>query len=112
MSNYELAYTEQYDGFTINTYTTWEDMLPDWDFGSEEYKQEVIDKINSGDLLWFVAKVTASKNGVELAQDYLGGCCYEYVSDFINEPNGYYADMRSNVIEEATQIITKLVATN
>ncbi len=112
MSHYELAHTELYDGFTINTYTTWEDMQPDWDFESEEDKQEILEKIDNGSLLWFVAKVTASKNGVELAQDYLGGCCYEYVSDFIEESNGYYADMRSRVIEEAKQTIAKLVATN
>ena len=110
MSRYELAHTEDYKGFTINLYTTWEDTEPDWDFETEEDRQELIDKIESGSLLWFIAKVTASKNGVELAQDYLGGCCYESIDEFGSEPDFYYSGMRETVVEEAKKTIAKLVA--
>jgi hypothetical protein len=56
--------------------------------------------------LYFIAKVTASKHGIELGTDYLGGCCYDRISEFLNDP--YFSDMVDNVITEAKETIKKL----
>jgi hypothetical protein len=67
----------------------------------------IIDNIESGKWLWFIAKVTASKCGVELAETYLSGCCYESKEDFI-ENSGYYDDMVKEVTEAAQLKILEL----
>jgi len=101
-------YTEQSEGFEINLTLEPEYEQPDWDFESEQQKQDLLDKIESGELLWFVAKVTASKCGVELAVDYIGGCCYKSIDDFI-ENSGYYEDMKQTCINNAKEKILELV---
>ena len=51
---------------------------------------------------WFVAKVTAWKDGIELAAEYLGGCCYEAVEDFYTKyKDNYLADMIKEVVAQA-----------
>ena len=99
---------ETIDGFEIVLSIAPETMEPDWDFETEEERQELFERINNGSLVWFVAKVTASKNGIELASDYLGGCCYESISEFVKD--GYYSDMVQNTISEARNAIIKLAA--
>jgi len=101
MTYWEKVYQEEKDGLIINLEVTQETDAPDWDFESEEEKQEVLSKINNGILLWFCARVTASKADITLAADYLGGCCYDSVESFIQD--GYYADMIASVITEAKQ---------
>lgn len=68
---------------------------------------EIIAQLEAGDLVQFTAKVTASKNGIELAADYLGGCFYKDEKDFINN-DCYYGDMVQTVIAEAKQAIIDL----
>ena len=102
----ELVHTEECQGFTINLYLRPEQYAPDWDFESEEEKAELLRKIDNYDVLWFCAKVTASKNNIELSSDYLGGCCYDNVEQFLTD--GYYEDMKHTVIEEALQTIKEL----
>lgn len=97
------------DGFTIHCYALPEDMSPVGHFASGDDKadQEIIDKINDGTYRWFMVKVTASKEGIELGTDYLGGCCYESESEFVKEDD-YYSDMRNAAIDEAKTILKKL----
>lgn len=102
----ELVHEEVKDGFTIKLYLLPEYDKPDWDFQSKEEEQEVLRKIENGLLLWFTAKVTASKLGVELAADYLGQCIYPSVNEFIS--GDYYDDMVNNVIAEAKKVIINL----
>lgn len=110
MSTYwEEVHEEEKDGFTIKLSVTPEDMEPDWDFETEEDRQQILDDINSGRLAWFIAKVQAFKNGVPLGVDYLGGCCYDSVKDFVKE-NDYYGDMVDSVISQSKGIIQKLAA--
>lgn len=80
--------------------------MPDWDFESEEERQELLRKIDQGVYLWFCAKVSAWIDGVELASDYLGGCCYDSVAQFV-EDSGYYEDMVETVITEADEFLAK-----
>lgn len=107
MDHYETVHTEENDGFTITLSITPETAAPDWYFESEEEEQHLLDQINDGDLMYFVAKVTASKNGIELGNDYLGGCCYESVEDFI--VGGYFSDMVDTAIDEAKKAIHSLI---
>ena len=54
---------------------------------------------------WFCAKVSAWKNGEELASKYLGCCCYKTVEEFYTTyHDGYFADMVQEVVTEAKRI--------
>lgn len=107
----ELIHTEEREGFTIRTYALPEDISPigQFDSGGVALDQEIIDDIAAGNLTWFMAKVTASKNGIALADSYLGACCYKSHEGFIKD-SGYYEDMVSEVIAEAKTAIKLLIA--
>lgn len=109
MEHYEIIHTEQVQGFNIVFSITSEDHAPDWDFESEEAREDTLRKIESGELAYFIARVQAFKNGILLGTDYLGGCCYDSPMQFV-EQNDYYADMVSSVIVEAQGNIKALCA--
>lgn len=74
----------------------------------EETKQQ-LQEIEDNNII-FCAKVTAKVNGIELADDYLGGCIYETEEDFyIKYENDYFSDMVNNVISEAKKEIPKMI---
>lgn len=57
------------------------------------------------DFAWFSAKVSAWKNGEELASTYLGACCYETVEAFYTEyHDDYFAQMMQEVVTEAKRV--------
>lgn len=64
--------------------------------------------IESGDLVYFCAHVVASKNGVQLADDYLGSCLYNSVDEFINESQGYISDMKTAAYDNALVVLDTL----
>ena len=102
-------HTEEREGFTIRFYAEPEFESPRGQFQNEDGSddEDIIGKIESGYYDWFCAKVTASKAGVELASDYLGGCCYDTALDFV-KAGGYYDDMISTVIADAKRTIAEL----
>ena len=101
----ELIHTENCDGFDISFYALPEESHPRDSFDDTCHDiTEICRKIDNGTFAWFIAKVTASKAGIELASDYLGGCLYESCKQFVTD-NDYYADMKARVIEEAKQTI-------
>ncbi len=108
MSHEELVHEETREGFSIRLYFGAEDYAPDWDFESEEDKQELFRKIDAGLLLWFYAHVTVSRtpSGEVEGDDFIGGCCYESVQDFVKN-SGYYDDMVSESIERARDAARK-----
>lgn len=106
MTYWETVHQEEMVGFTIKLEVTHETELPDWYFESELERTELIEQINNGSMLWFAAKVSASKCDIELATDYLDGCCYKDIDEFIND--GYYNDLVHNVITTAKQKIIDL----
>lgn len=54
------------------------------------------------DFAWFIAKVTAWKDGIELAAKYLGSCCYTTVDEFYTKyKDDYLADMIKEVVAQA-----------
>ena len=84
-------------------------------FESEDAK-ETIEKVESGEWVYFVAKVTAKIDGendepynLELASNYLGNCVYESYEDFYKKyKDDYYSDMRNEVLEEAKKELKAL----
>ena len=102
MRHWEKIHTDVVDGFDVTLYVTPEDENP-----ADHFKDaEIVQDIREGRLDWFIAKVSASKHGVELADDYLGACCYESTNSFIKDP--YYIEMVQNVIIDAKAMIQKL----
>jgi hypothetical protein len=69
--------------------------------------KELYNKIDRGDLEYFVAHVWAEKNGIVLGEDYLGACLYESADQFTKEC-GHIDDMKNTAYEEATQAIADL----
>lgn len=107
--HYELVHIESVGIFTVQLHTTPEDTTPDWDFDSEEEKAELIRKIENGSMLYFCARVTVSVNGIPLETEYLGGCCYKSIEDFIDDD--YYKDMKDSAIEDARRNYADLANT-
>lgn len=104
---WELVHTDKINGFDISVYFAEEDYLPDWDFNNEEERLKLLEDIRAGNLLWFTAKVTASKCDVELTSDYLGGCCYASIQEFLDLKSDY-GGMVHIVIQEAKRKIIEL----
>lgn len=104
---YENIHTETAAGFDIVFSVAPEIDAPDWEFESPEDERETLERINRGDLAWFIAKVEAYKNGICLGTDYLGGCCYESPLQFVNASD-YYGDMVENVVNQARKNIALL----
>lgn len=107
MSHFETVHEETRDGFDIALAFAPEYDAPDWDFESDEERAETLRKIENGSLLWFVARVTASRAGTVLGTDYLGGCCYASAEEFM-APDGYYPDMVDAAIGEAREHLKRL----
>lgn len=105
----EHIHTEERDGFEINFYVCEEEMSPRGQFQLEDGSddEELLSKIADGTYAWFCAKVTASKAGVVLGGDYLGGCCCESAQAFVTAGD-YYEDMVAEAIREARRTIAKL----
>lgn len=102
--HWELIHEETREGFDIRFYAAPEIDSPEGAFDDDG---ETAAAIYEGRVDWFMAKMTANRNGIELATDYLGGCAYKSVRDFIREDD-YYADMCQTVINEARAAIQKL----
>lgn len=99
----DLIHTEKKDGFSIAFYACQEFLTP----SDALLDDETCRQIDAGQLSWFMAEVTASRDGIELGTDYLGGCCWASPEEFITTP-GYYANMVENAIAEANKAIARL----
>jgi hypothetical protein len=101
----QTIHTFTKDGFDIRFSVIPELMHPNDAFDDDGQTAREID---AGEYEWFIACVTASKNGIELHDEYLGACCYETYSDFMKE-GGYFDDMVDEAINVAHQKIDSLV---
>lgn len=105
-----LIHTELFEGFTIKTYALNEDVDPSDSFDEDLEKEfDTFGKIERGELLWFYVTVEASLDGLTLACDSLGGCCYASYAEFLNV-DSYYGDMRSEVARAAIKRLAYLAA--
>jgi hypothetical protein len=99
------------NGFDIYFEALPEDMPIDDRLWDPEHIAETIEKIDSGEWVYFCAKVSAYKAGIELGVDYLGACIYESEEAFYTEyKDGYFADMVDQAIDEAKSTLEDLAA--
>lgn len=110
MSNWNLIDERVQDGFTIRLYEQPEEDAPEGHFasGDDQADKDLCNKIRDGIYEWFMVKCDAVKDGVTLGTDHLGGCCYSSFQEFVTE-DGYYANMRTNAIEEAKRQLTRFL---
>lgn len=108
MTHWELIHTQERDGFTLALHFAPEDDAPEGHFatGDDAADAYLCESIRCGDLLWFVARVTASKAGVALGTSYLGCCCYDSSAQFIDNS---FDDMADDAIAEARATLAKLM---
>ena len=107
MTIWELIDTRERDGFEVALHFAPEDDAPEGHFatGDDAADAYLCESIRCGDLLWFVARVTASRAGVALGTSYLGCCCYDSSAQFIDNS---YDDMADDAIAEARAMLAKL----
>jgi len=103
---------EKCEGFDIRLTWDYEDLSIESHFPDDTPEQiaEINRKLDNHDYIWFIAIVSAYKNGIRLATEYLGGNLYDSMKqdDFIK--NGYYQDMKLTVIKEAREVIKQLAS--
>ena len=103
-------HTVKVDGFDI-LFTAWtQDDPTKEDFPEGDMLKEIIRKMDNFELRWFQVTVTASKCGIELASDHLGGCCYNTYEEFYTTENGYWDDMVASAVNGARAMIERLAA--
>ena len=74
------------DGFTIIVDKTYEDINPSdlFDDSVCDIKQ-IYEDINNGQLDWFMLRVRVLVEGLELAEEYLGGCLYKDAREVLTD---------------------------
>ena len=102
----QTIHTFTKDGFDIRF-----SVFPELDHPNNQFDDdgETSRAIDAGEYEWFVACVTASKNGIDLHDEYLGGCCYTSFDEFMAE-SGYFDDMVDEAIDVAKRNIDALNA--
>ena len=84
---------------------TWEDISPSQCF-EESDVEEINAKINDGTYDWFMLRVRVLVEGLEVAEEYLGGCCYEDAREVLKD--GTAEDLIHTAIESAKPQFYKL----
>lgn len=89
---------------------TWEDTHPSDCFDDTCHDiDEMVTKIDSGRLDWFIAKVAVEYKGTELGTNYLGGNLYDSAEDAIREGlDGYIEDMEDSATDEAVKHVAEM----
>ncbi|MEQ8547649.1 MAG: hypothetical protein RIC03_07050 [Cyclobacteriaceae bacterium] len=81
------------------------------EFETEDEKNELIEKLDNYDLMLFCARVQCYKKGILLGSDFLGGCIYEDLENFVETEREFYLkDMIKTAISESKQMIQDLTA--
>lgn len=107
MRHWETLLETEQDGFQIIVDKTWEDCHPGDCFDDKEYDiEDMIKKIDHGDLDWFMARARVLVDGIELADACLGGLLYEDARDFLKD--GLGEDLILDAVHEAKQRLTHL----
>ena len=111
-SNYLVAKTFDKDQFTIEVSYAPESTQLELVFDpSEEYFEELQEKLTTGEWEHFVLKVAAYYDGQEMASDYLGSNVsadpFNYIKD---DTNGKINDMVKTVVKEARDLAYQKMA--
>ena len=111
-SNYLVAKTFDKDQFTIEVSYAPESTQLELVFDpSEDYFEELQEKLTTGEWEHFVLKVAAYYDGQEMASDYLGSNVsadpFNYIKD---DTNGKINDMVKTVVKEARDLAYQKMA--
>jgi hypothetical protein len=116
MRDYTVLAELDREGFNVIVDKTWEDLHPqdsfdtsiDPDTGLPYYDiEEMCRKIDRGDLDWFMLRVRAMHEDVELAVNYVGGFLYEDATEVLRD--GTAEDMIWETVEEAKKRVPILI---
>lgn len=102
--NWDHFYSERRDGFDIDVF-----VAPEGDDPADHFDDccaDTVEAIREGRLQWFMVKVTASRLGLIIGADYLGGCCYASAREFLDDD--YYDDMVAQAIQGAHETLARL----
>lgn len=114
--NYETVWTFNTARFTVELAVADEDMSPHGAFS----EQDDVEFALEGGWHWFQARVQVlfrdddnPKNWATprtrlLGEDYLGGCSYHSLQDFIRPDSGYFRDMVGEAIREARGALARM----
>ena len=86
MRHWEVLDRQIRKGFDIVIDTAYEDIHPRELFDNDCHDiDEICRKIDEGTYDWFMVRVRAMVDGIEMSSSYLGGCLYEDRKDFLAE---------------------------
>ncbi len=103
----ELARYER-EGFEVIVDKTWEEISLRDCFDDECYDiEDMTNKVNCGDLDWFMLRVRVLVEGHELGSSYLGGCLYEDARECLTD--GTAEDLIYQAMEEAKKEVWPLM---
>lgn len=104
----ELIRFEDREGFEIIVDKTWEDIALRDCFDDSCYDiKDMEDKVNRGNLDWFMLRVRALVDGYELGSAYLGGCLYEDAKEVLAD--GTAEDLIEQAVIEAKGAVYPLM---
>jgi hypothetical protein len=94
-------------GYDIIVDKTWEEIQLRDCFDDTCFDiRDMENKVNSGELDWFMLRVRVMVEGLELASEYLGGCLYEDAREVLSD--GTAEDLIDLAITEAKKQVYRL----
>jgi hypothetical protein len=107
MRYYDTLAEYEREGYTIIVDKSYEDMDPKDCFDDECFDiKEMYEDINSGRLDWFMLRVRVQVEGLELADEYLGGCLYKDAREVLTD--GTAEDLIDQAMDHAKGQVYRL----
>ena len=106
---YDTLLEEDRGQFHVIVDKTWEDLHPNDCFDDSVTDiQEICEKIDRGSLDWFMLRCRVFYEGVELAEDYIGGFLYEDAREVLTD--GVAEDIIEETIRQAREAAVEMKA--
>jgi hypothetical protein len=107
MRYYDTLAEYEREGYEIIVDKSYEDMDPKDCFDDECFNiKEMYEDINSGRLDWFMLRVRVLVEGLELADEYLGGCLYKDAREVLTD--GTAEDLIDQAMDRAKGQVYRL----
>jgi hypothetical protein len=107
MRYYDTIAEFEREGYNIIVDKSWEDIQLRDCFDDSCYDiKEMEDQVNSGQLDWFMLRVRVMVEGLELADEYLGGCLYKDAREVLTD--GTAEDIIDQAMTRAKQQVYRL----
>ena len=104
---YDTLAEYEREGYTVIVDKSYEDMDPKDCFDEECFDmKEMYNDINSGRLDWFMLRVRVLVEGLELADEYLGGCLYKDAGEVLTD--GTAEDLIDQALTRAKSQVYRL----